>query len=416
MLRETLAALKRSYGDTHPDTLAVLGHLGGELVLQDRFAEAAPLVRDVLAAQEQKHGRDHAATMEANLTFARVQLGLNRRAEAQAIFRDVLDRSQRVLGTNHVLHLTALRQLAIVTADLGDLAGAEKLLREAVAAHQRMLGAKHRETLLAASHLARVLNKLGRAEEAATLLRETLALQEHSLSTIHPETVASTRELAAIYTTLGRTNEAHELEVKLAGREQRSGGAFAPGATGMRLGNLAYARADQLFREGKFAEAEPMLRMLVESQLKSSPPTNEVVLTLRASLGRVLSEWAWTERGTDEARERAREAEEILRACVAVRERGPNSPRWRLPDTRSRHGFALLAVLANETSLTPESRAARLAEAEKLLLDAANALDAESSVTISYRREAATRLVRLYEFWPKPGPAARWQERVEALK
>ena len=416
LLRETLAALKRSYGDTHPDTLAVLGHLGGELMLQDRFTEAAPLVRDVLAAQGQKHGQDHAAAMEANLNLARVRLGLKQPAQAQAIFRDVWQRSSRVLGTNHVLHLTALRQLAVVTADLGDLSGAEKLLREAVAAHQRALAAKHRETLLAASQHARVLSRLGRTEEAATLLRETLALQESSLSTIHPETVASTRELAAIYTTLGRTNEAHELEVKLAGREQRSGSAFAPGATGMRLGNLAYARADQLLREGKFAEAEPMLRMLVVSQLKSSPPTNEVVLSLRASLGRVLSEWAWAERGTDEARERAREAEQILGECVAVRERGPNSPRWRLPDTRSRHGFAQLAVLANEDSPAPESRATRLVQMEKLLLDGANALDAESSVTISYRREAATRLLRLYEFWPKPGPAARWQERVDALK
>ena len=225
--------------------------------------------------------------------------------------------------------------------------------------------------------------------------RQVFEAQERSLGANHPDTQATWRTLMAL------TN--------------------AP--TVFTNATLAYARADQLFREGKFAEAEPYFRKLFQNQLRKSAETNEVLLGLSAGLARMLSEWAWTERSATNmaaaaatnSLSRAREAEQILRAAVAYRERVETKPKWRLPDTRSRLGFAIVALAVNEPALAPPVRSARFTEAEKLLLESFAALDADTTgVTATYRRDTVSYLVRLYEAWPNAAEAAHWKARLDS--
>jgi tetratricopeptide (TPR) repeat protein/predicted Ser/Thr protein kinase len=425
VLREVLATLGRNFGETHPDTVAAKRHLAAELLRQGRPAEAEPLAREVLADSERRHGSGHADTLEATLALAEALAQLKRAAAAGGIFRDVRERARRSLGEDHLVHLAALRRLAVINAEMGELATAEELGRAAVAAHERVFGQKNRETALASSHLARVLDRLGRSGEAEEIFRAIVEVQEAVSGPLHPETVHSIRELARLNVALGRTNEARPWQAKLAEREPRLGSPFPPGAAGLTLGNVAYVRADQLRREGQFAEPLAWLRLLAASDARRNKTPGEMSLYLNDDIGRLLSEWAWVGRpgvgapGADSgtnALARAREAEKMLRDCLATRERIQSAPRWRLPETRSRLGFAVLSATVNDESLVPEARNARLAEAEKLLLESAAALEAESSVTSGYRREAATRLVRLYEVLGKAGSAARWQDRVETLR
>ena len=77
----------------------------------------------------------------------------------------------------------------------------------------------------------------------------------------------------------------------------------------------------------------------------------------------------------------------------------------------------MVALAVNEPNLSPKIRSARFAEAEKLLLASSAALDADTTSAInSYRRDAVSRLVRLYEAWPNPGEAAHWKARLDSTQ
>src|SRR5262249_2126406 len=152
--------------------------------------------------------------------------------------------------------------------------------------------------------------------------------------------------------------------------------------------------------------AEPLYREIVQSRRARLGAEDKDLLDATASLGRVLADWAWAERDSkseirnpkSEIGERAREAEKLLRECLAIRLRGTNSTHWRTAEAKSRLGAALLSVAVTDTALNAQARVTKLAEAESLLLEGNESLQ-QSSAESKYKRDAVVRLVRLYEAW-----------------
>ncbi len=414
MLREALAGLHKHAGDAHPDTLAALDHLAGGLITQDRHAEAEPIVRQVVEAYLKMRGPDHPDTLAAQLDLARVHRAAGRSNEAAGVLGETLTRSRRALGSNHTHSASALKELAALEGELGHWPAAETLGREAVALLGQGRGRDDRVTLQAAHELARAVWQQGRRTNAESMHRANLGVQERALGPNHPDTLRSLQTLIEITTALGRADEAKQFQATLDDRQKQIAGSGASAATMFTGSTLAYTRADNLFREGKFAEAEPIFRQFHEGKVKRGETNSETSLAIAATLARCLSEWAWTERGSGNSLARAREAEQILRDCRAAREAGANNPKWRFPDTVSRLGFAIVVVAVIEPDLAPDQRTARFAEAEKLLLESSAALEADPSVAANYRRDALARLPRLYEAWPKPEKAAQWKTRLDA--
>ena len=187
------------------------------------------------------------------------------------------------------------------------------------------------------------------------------------------------------------------------------------------LHNLGSVLADQ----DKLAEAESVYREALASRRARLPAEDDRVLIYTATLARLLAEWAWTERSSkselpnSEIAGRAREAENLLRDCLAIRERGKNLTSWRLADVKSRLGEALVSVAVTDPALDPAGRLAKIAEAEPLLLESNDRLHQSKSVASKYKRDAISRLVRLYEAWetvmPGNGKAAQavtWKEKM----
>jgi hypothetical protein len=125
--------------------------------------------------------------------------------------------------------------------------------------------------------------------------------------------------------------------------------------------------------------------------------------------------------------ESSREAESLLRECLEIRVKTiPDD--WRVPNTRSMLGGAILACAELDPGLTPSSCANRLREAEPFLLDGYAGLKDNASVPtpaqiggFDRRREALERVVRLYEVWDKAEPgrghdakATEWRKRLDA--
>lgn len=153
------------------------------------------------------------------------------------------------------------------------------------------------------------------------------------------------------------------------------------------------------------------------------PTDSEATLETAASLARLLSDWAWSERTNSSGKslspndkrgtsaERAFEAEKILRNCVTARLASNTPASWRTADTQSRLGWALTVIAAVDSTLNSQERLAKLNEAESLLLEGSDVLQNSSRVESIYKRDALERLVRLYEVKGEPEKAADWKQK-----
>jgi tetratricopeptide (TPR) repeat protein len=212
----------------------------------------------------------------------------------------------------------------------------------------------------------------GRREEALKLLEEVLPLSRKVLGPEHSDTLLAMNNLAGAY-----------------------------------------------HIERRYPEAEPLYREHLQSQTTRYPATNDSVAGAAYALAGLLHDWAWSERGAadkSKAAERAREAERLLRDCLATRAKtlGPGSSG--LAQTRSRLGGALVAIAVIDSTLTAEARLAQFTEAESLLLKAHEALRQNESAEPKYKRDALERLVRLYEAWDKPEQLAEWRQKLATFE
>jgi hypothetical protein len=172
---------------------------------------------------------------------------------------------------------------------------------------------------------------------------------------------------------------------------------------------------DLLYRDGRYAEGESLYRELVGQRRARLGAEHETVRSAKASLARLLTDWAWTERGSNQKSEiarRAQEAEHLLRDDLTMRLRGTAIAHLRTGEIRSRLGAALVAVAVTESTLAGEARVAKLTEAEALLLEGNEALEKGEKVESKYKRDSLTRLVRLYEAWDKPDELAGWRHKL----
>ena len=148
--------------------------------------------------------------------------------------------------------------------------------------------------------------------------------------------------------------------------------------------------------QGQYAKAEPLAREVAESWKKRAGADSVAFARQLAFLGLVLLQ-----------QQKASDAEPVLRACLAIREkRAPGA--WTTFAARSQLGGSLLGQK-------------KYAEAEPLLFAGyegmkarANSIPRQGQVSLT---EAVERLVQLYDAWGKKDQADKWrQQRPEAAK
>jgi hypothetical protein len=135
-----------------------------------------------------------------------------------------------------------------------------------------------------------------------------------------------------------------------------------------------------------------------------------------ADLGRLFADWAWAERDSKaETAERAREAEALLRECLAAHLNRTNQAPRIIADMRSRLGGALVSVAVTDLELDAAARESKLSEAESLLLAGSQHLRENASAEKKPARDIVEHVVRLYEAWDKPDKRAEWKQQLEAF-
>jgi tetratricopeptide (TPR) repeat protein len=264
------------------------------------------------------------------------------------------------------LETAALNNQGTMLLSQVNLAEAEHVLAEGLAACRRVFAGPHPKTAMLLHHHADALRALGRLDDAAAEARAAMDMYNDHPDWAVKEAVHAATVLASILTAQGRPDEA------LAAR-----------------------------REG------------LAIQRRTLPPGSAELVGQLAAFGLDLLKL-----GTLDA---AREAEPLLRECLEIRLKTiPDD--WRVPNTRSLLGGSILLIADLDPALAPSARAARLREAESLLLDGYTALKdnpgvpSPAQIGADPRREALERVVHLYEVWDRADPGKGYDAKVAEWK
>ncbi|QDV38710.1 serine/threonine-protein kinase [Tautonia plasticadhaerens] len=391
LLEATLPAMRSKHGDDHPVTLTARSNLAGAYQQTGRWDEAIPLLEATLQAMRAALGDDHFNTMAARNNLATAYASSGRSAEALPHFEATHRALQSIFGDDHPTTMTALNNLAVTYQKTDRLDDAIALHERNLHAARSKFGDDHAHTLTSLNNLAGAYMDAARWDEAIPFAEANLRAARSTRGDDHPDTLRAKNNLAEAYRGAGRRDEAIPLLDQALDGLQTQFGAQHPWTTRTR-GNLILA----LEEAGRHSDAEPLHRDQLDADGRREPADEPAYADALAMLGLNLLI----------QREHA-EAGPVLRECLELRDRlDPGA--WTTANTRSMLGEAL-------TNL------GQFDEAEPLLLDGRRDLEDQADaipdqVRESRRRESIERLVRLYESWGKPEPAARWRREVAALR
>lgn len=377
-----------------------------------RRDEALKLREEVLALRGKRFSPEHPAILQAKNDLAISYDLAGRKEEALKLREEVCSTRLKHFGPDQTSTLIAMGHLANSYLSAGRRDEALKLREEVLAICRRVKGAQHSRTLQAMQDLVATYDAVGRKDETLKLAAELLALQRRTLGPEHPSTMAVMDGLRSFHLKWQDYAGAEPLATELLDHARKEGD-NDPAKLESRLGEMAHVR----YRLQQFAEAESLLRERIASRRRrSGAEQSETVLGTSASLGRLLSDWAWVERATNAvaALAHAREGEALLRKVLAARSRQENSPA-RTGDAQSRLGHALCVLAVTDSALAPAAREVMLLEAEKLLRDGHTALESDRRSDPNHRRDSMERFVRLYTAWTNPELLAQWQEKILAF-
>jgi eukaryotic-like serine/threonine-protein kinase len=386
-LHETTLKIRESkLGPDHPDTLTSRNNLAIAYLEAGRFPDAIALHQSTLKLREGKLGFDHVDTLKTRLNLANAYRAAGRTPEAIAMDEATLKLREGKLGPDHPETLTNRNNLAIAYNDAGRSLEAIALHQSTLKLREAKLGPDHPDTLQSRHNLAIAYYSAGRLPEAIVLDEATLKLWEAKLGPDHPLTLSSRNNLATNYAVAGRVSEGialHQSTLKL--QEAKLG----PDHPDTLIGRMSLAWAyDEAGRLSEAITLHESTLKLQEAKLGLDHPHTLWTRVCLASNYGSLGRWA--------------DAEPLLRETLAIREKATPDDWWRY-DASSLLGEALLGQ-------------GRYAEAEPLIVAGYEGMKArEARIPVPERsrlREAAERIVRLFEAWNKPDQATEWKAKL----
>jgi hypothetical protein len=367
MREEVLALSRKVNGPEHPDTLQAMQNLANSYAAAGRRDEALKMGEEVLALSRKVNGPEHSETLGTMNNLANSYANAGRRDEALKMREEVLPLRRKVSGAEHADTLMAMNNLALSYAAAGRSNEELKLREEFLTLRRKVNGPEHGETLDALQNLVIVLDRQGKLAEAETLLREALtqvrkpSVNDPSQEIHHLGMVL--HHLADVLRQRKELAEARSLAEEAAAMYQRHSdwplkeqqcalrvleavltdlGDFA-GLETMLREELASARksatndpsrleermsglAENLYRQRRYSEAEPLYREFLTSRRARLSPNSGRVGDAVFALGRLLFDWGQTA-NTDQAVSHRREGEELLREFLSIaRQRYASEP------------------------------------------------------------------------------------------
>lgn len=301
-----LAAQRRVWGNDHPATLTSRHERARLLRACGRLDDAVEEISGVLAARTAVLGTAHPATVDSRQLLAEFQCerGDHERGDRERGDRDRGDRERggrdglveeleavRVLrsglhGPDHPATLDTRHALARLRWDLGDVHGAGSELAAVVAARIRILGADALPALTARHDLAVLTAERGELDSAAGQLSAVTVDCVRVLGPEHPATVAARHDEARVAAMVEVVVEATATEQSPDRGEPR------PSDVGD-VGDVddveeRQRRGVELYLEGDYAAAEPLLRDVLVHRERALGAEHPVALACAHNVAMVL--------------------------------------------------------------------------------------------------------------------------------
>jgi tetratricopeptide (TPR) repeat protein/tRNA A-37 threonylcarbamoyl transferase component Bud32 len=388
-IRQNARALelrRTKFGAEHPDTLRTRNNLANAYLDAGRTAEAIRLHEETLELTTAKLGPDHPDTLASRANLAVAYRAAGRTADAVRLHEETLRLREAKLGADHPDTLSSRNSLAVAYRAAGRTAEAIRMHEGTLAIREAKFGPDHPDTLRSRNNLATAYRAAGQTPDAIRMHEGTLKLSTAKLGADHPETLRIRNNLAVAYQAAGRNAEAIRLfEGTLRLQESKPGPDHRD--TLLTRSNLAAAYETA----GRWADAESLRRDVLTRRRKSEKPDSPLLAgDLEGFARNLLRQERWSE------------AEPPAGECLAIRAKAAPKD-WQRFYAMSLFGGALLGQ-------------GRFAEAEPLVVQGYEGMRAREAATPAtgkrWLREAADRLVRLYEAWDKQEQAAAWKEKL----
>jgi serine/threonine protein kinase/tetratricopeptide (TPR) repeat protein len=377
------------WGIDHPDTLQAQSNLAWAYENAGRVPEAIVLLEEVRDQQIKTIGADHPDALNTLNNLALCYRTAKRMKEAMELLEQVRDRLTEKYSADHVKAMMAAQNLALVYQDAGRLPDAVKMLEQLRDRWTDKFGPNHPNTLTSMSVLARAYWKGRDLDRSVPLYEETLQRRIRlAQTTDHPEVILTAFNLGVNYRDAGRSDDSVRIFDEWLPRAAR---VLAPEHPTRVFGrNSAIVTYTFAGRHDRVESLQREYLALVKQQAGTDSPRYEIALS--ALVVNLLRQ------------KKGGEAETLLRDYLVRREEAE-------PDAWQT--FNLKSMLGGALTLQQ-----KYADAEPLLLAGYEGMKQRATkipVTSKLRlKDAAGRLVQLYDNWGKDAEAAKWRKELAA--
>jgi serine/threonine-protein kinase len=374
--------------DGKPLLQARLLHVIGRTYRRMRlFEEAEAAFEEALALRRTRLGPEHEDVAETLRELGMVRQARDGSDAGVPLLREALTIQRERLGARHpetavtmASYASALLESSVFAEDAAADAEAEGMLQEALAILQGAYGRYHPALVPVLEALSDQAMARGDMEAAVRLQEEALALHQHLHDLHHPSVAHAHRMLAWVLVVAGQPEEA-ERHVRTALEVERD--LYGEGSNTVRAGLTILASA--LRAQGRYDEAEAALREALTAEV-SRPTDRAVMLGTLASVLREKGDLVG-------AAQVQREVVDMLRV-----QPGPITP-------------LLASSVAKLADILREQH--RYAEAEQVLLDGLQPIEAALGPEHPGVRHLREKLAALYEAWGRPEQMAAHRARRE---
>jgi tetratricopeptide (TPR) repeat protein len=286
-LKAALETYLKLYGEEHSQTARALLFLAEVKYFQGDVSAADQLQRRSLSVyrKEQQAGNVEPRWLAAILSdSAVIAVAKGDAKSAEALVREGLAVGAKLTGGDRAALAIMRSVLGLILTDQGKLDEAEQLHRSAIVEFHQLPGRERPELGSSLVGLGEVLTTKGELAEADSSLREAEAIHRRSFGDTSPFVATSLLDEAYVSYLQGdyaqaeeRTNSSLEIVKHLYPDE-------SPRYFGYwrLLGRI-------MSRTGRAAEAEPLLRKVLDQQIRSLPEGNNQIASTKGALGECLT-------------------------------------------------------------------------------------------------------------------------------
>ncbi len=282
---EALETRRLLFGEPHREVMEALSVLAYFEETIGNYERATELHESALAMGRALFSSDDEFLAEAMVKLAGIYRILDRLDEAEPLLRDALAMQDRMYGGEHPESDSTKRQLAGLLRDTHRLDESESLYKAIIASRTRMLGPDHIEVAHTWNSYSQLLDEMGRLDDAVEANRTFIDIIERIHDGPHPSLGAAYNNQAILLRNQGDYDAAIDFFNKSIDMQNAVG--LPP-----RHANRSFpmgGKAEVLRRQGRYDEAEVLLREALAIREESFDPGHRLILELKSGLGATLS-------------------------------------------------------------------------------------------------------------------------------